>query len=321
MKGLSFTLIITLMILVLINLFFLRKSLVSYEFEETAVRNRVMSLKNFYESIVEDASNAMDISSKRAISACISKVITEGKPLTDAKTSIEILVLNGSFNGSIEPLMEGSTLFDWKEKIEYVAKNNGYEVSISILNFSIGPYDSFNLLAVFNFSINLTDANKIAYIKRNQTVTKLISLENFEDPLYPLNTLGRISSVIVKGPYIPHTTLDQLKDDLNNTYYYPSLYGASFLDRLEGKYFVQEKYERMSDKVIGLESLVDKDKLASAGLSVNIEQTNIDYLYFSDSSVTSYKISGMPENFRLDNESTINNLTHLQFYNVSELVE
>jgi hypothetical protein len=106
-----------------------------------------------------------------------------------------------------------------------------------------------------------------------------------------------------------------LKDDLNNSYYHPSLYGASFLDRLEGKFFVQEKY--FKSKPIGLESFVNKDKILSAGLFVNTSLTNMDYLYFSGSNVPSYSISGMPTNFRLDNETTIEGKTHLQIYNVT----
>jgi len=78
---------------------------------------------------------------------------------------------------------------------------------------------------------------------------------------------------------------------------------------------VQEKYER--ENPIGLESFVNKDKILAAGLPINYNQTNIDYLYFSNVNVVSYKIVGMPDNFRLDNETSINGLGHLQIYNVT----
>ncbi|MCD6371120.1 MAG: hypothetical protein J7L39_00185 [Candidatus Aenigmarchaeota archaeon] len=318
MKGISFTLIMSFLLLILVEIVFLQRSLISYSFEEIGIKNKIFSLKNFYESIIEDAKNAMDIAGKRAISSAISYVITNGVGMDDAKLAIEELMVNGTLYGNPENLLEGSTLKDWRDKIEYVASRNGYILKLKINSFEIRPFDSFNLEAVLNISINLTDANKVARIERSTEIMKKISIENFEDPLYPLNTLGRLTSVIKKSPHLySHFSIDQLMEDLNNTYYHPSLNGASFLDRLEGVYFVQEKYRSLAENVIGLESFVDKEKILSVGLPIQEERSNLDYLYFSGATAPAFKISGMPETFRLDNETTINNLTHLQLYNVT----
>ncbi len=321
LKGMSFTIIAILFFYLVLLTFFFQKTSRTFIFEQLATKNKVEAIKDFFDSIIHDSKQALDISAKRAISASISYVITNGIPLSDSKKSLEELMLNGTLNGAQESLMEGSTLNDWKSKIEFVSRENGFFINISINSLEIKPYDSFNLMAILNLTISLTDRQNTALINRNVSVERTINIESFEDPLYPLNTLGRVTSVIQRSPHLKsHLDLNQLNEDLNNSYYHPSLNGASFLDRLEGKYFVQSKYRDLNNNYIGLESFVDKDKLASAGFTTYAERSNIDYIYFSGTSVTTYRINGMPNNFRLDNETTIDNLTHLQFYNVEDKI-
>ncbi len=113
--------------------------------------------------------------------------------------------------------------------------------------------------------------------------------------------------------------VENLVKSLQNQYCFPSLEGASFLDRLEGRFFVSNKFV-FENNTIGLECLINKDYLIQQGIFVDETRTNIDYLYFSNFSITSYKIAGF-ENFYLDDRITINNLNHLQFYQVENLIE
>jgi len=194
----------------------------------------------------------------------------------------------------------------------------GFDANIEIQKLVVQPYDSFNLEISYKMKVEISDLKTKTNLTKVEDRKILLSIENLEDPLYPLNTYGRIVNTIIKSPHwLNYSSEDtsNLLDDLNNSYYHPSLYGASFLDRLEGKYFVQQKYWK--ENPIGLESFVNKDKILSAGLPIIVNLTNIDYFYFSNSNVTSYRIANMPENFRLDNETTIESKTHLQIYNVS----
>jgi len=323
MRGILFSFISIFLTLALLSIITIYSTLTSYKYKRIGVQSRIESLQNFYQNLIRDGEKALRVISRRAMSAAVSYVITNGEGLNDSISSLRELILNGSIEGEKQPLMENSTLLDWKNSMEAISLSEGFKLSSSIENIEIKAYDSFNLLISFNFSVNITDLKGTAKISKKEKIESLVSIEGFEDPLYPLNTRGLATNVIEKSKYwgkYSSSNLTMLQEALSNSWYHPSLYGASFLDRLEGKYFVDPSKPRVSE-VIGLESFVNKDELQTYGVDVYFERTNIDYLYFSGGSYSVYKISGMPESFRLDNETSINNLGHLQIYNVSELIE
>jgi hypothetical protein len=299
--------------------FSIQKSLISFYSSQIAVENRIEAMLSFYNSIVRDSRKSMEIMAGRALCSAIDYVVTSGNPLQSSNDTLAELILNGTISGAPQALMEGSMAKDWEDSIEYLGSLQAFETSVEIKDLLIEPEDSFHISISYSLSVKLYDNRMIeTNLSRTTREKVIVSIENFEDPLYPLNTYGRVVNIIKLSPHwlnYSSEDLTNLKDDLNNSYYHPSLYGASFLDRLEGKFFVQEKY--FKSKPIGLESFVNKDKILSAGLFVNTSLTNMDYLYFSGSNVPSYSISGMPTNFRLDNETTIEGKTHLQIYNVT----
>jgi hypothetical protein len=295
----------------------IQKSLLSFYSSQMAVENRVEKMINFYESLVHDSRKSIEIIVIRAICSAVNYVVTNGIPLQSSNETIAELILNGTINGSKQGLMESSSIEDWKNAMEEIGKLQGFETSVEIWNLKIEQEDSFHLSISYSLNVSLYEKNIQANLTKNSREKVVVSIENIEDPLYPLSTYGRVINVIKLSPHwlnYSSEDLTNLKDDLNNSFYHPSLYGASFLDRLEGKYFVQEKYFK---QYVGLESFVNKDKILSAGLPINVNASSIDYLYFSNSNVTSYTILGMPSNFRLDNETTIENKTHIQIYNVT----
>ncbi|MHA1743024.1 MAG: hypothetical protein ACTSV6_02085, partial [Candidatus Heimdallarchaeota archaeon] len=292
--------------------------LISFHSSQKTVENRIDAMLGFYNSIVFDSKKSLEIIGRRAVSAAINYVISNGIPLSSSNDTINELITNGSIDGVPQGLMESSTIRDWENAIEYIGSSQGFQTSISTEEIFIQPEDSFHLSISYVISINISDTITQTNISKTSSNSLLLNLENFEDPLYPLNTYGRVVNVIKESPHWNNYSSEDstnLNDDLNNSYYHPSLYGASFLDRLEGKYFVQDKYSKSTP--IGLESFVNKEKILYSGLPVDEDLTNIDYLYFSESGVPAYSISGMPSNFRLDNETTVDGKTHLQVYNAT----
>ncbi|MFH8119700.1 MAG: hypothetical protein QXS37_02755 [Candidatus Aenigmatarchaeota archaeon] len=318
MKGIFFSLIMIFIIAYLFMFLSLQRSMVSLYSSQRTVKNRVEAMLNFYESVVRDSRKSMEIIAQRAACSAINYVVTKGFPLQSSNESIAELILEGTINSESQGLMEGSTVKDWEDSIEYLGSLQGFDVKVKIQDLLIEPEDSYHLSISYRILVEIYDDNIKANLTKVSREKIIMSIENMEDPIYPLNTLGRVVNVIRPSPYwlnYSSEDLTNLKEDLNNSYYHPSLYGASFLDRLEGKFFVQEKYWKSNP--IGLESFVNKDKIIKAGLPVDTYATNIDYLYFSKSSVTAYSIPGMPTNFRLDNETTLEGKTHLQIYNVT----
>jgi hypothetical protein len=318
MKGILFSLIIFFIAIFLAIFLLTQRSSVSFYSTQKALENRIESMLSLVKNTFDDSERAIEIIGRRACVAAINYVVTNGTPLSSANETIVELMVNGTLNSTPQPLMEYATIKDWSDTLEYLIETQGFDAEIEISNLTVSPYDSFNLQIDYSIKVKISDLRTRTNITKLEKKSVILNIEYLEDPLYPLNTYGRVVNTIVKSPHwLNYSSSDttNLQDDLNNSYYHPSLYGASFLDRLEGKYFVQEKYRR--ENPIGLESFVNKDKILTSGLPVNYNQTNIDYLYFSNANVAAYKIAGMPDSFRLDNETSINGLGHLQIYNAT----
>ncbi|MEM7821529.1 MAG: hypothetical protein QXX38_01810 [Candidatus Aenigmatarchaeota archaeon] len=318
MKGIFFSTILFFFTIFLVMFISSQRMLISFYSSQKSVENRINSMIGFYESIVFDSKKSMEIIGRRAISAAINYIISNGQPLNSSNNTIVELMLEGTLDGVEQGLMESSTIRDWKNTIEYLGGLQGFKTDVSIEDMFVQQSDSFYLLISYSIFVNISDTITQTNISKSSREQSLLSIENLEDPIYPLSTYGRVVNVIRKSPHWMNYSsedLSNLIDDLEKSYYHPSLYGASFLDRLEGKYFLQEKYAK--ENPVGLESFVNKDKILLSGLPINISETNIDYLYFSRTGVLAYSVSGMPQNFRLDNETSIESKGHLQIYNVS----
>jgi hypothetical protein len=122
-------------------------------------------------------------------------------------------------------------------------------------------------------------------------------------------------NILVDGNSNKVWFIDNLIEDTENSYYHSSENGTSYLDRLEGRLYIDSKYSSQTDKTIGLESFVNKNYLWSAGITVIEDKTNVDYIYFSVNSPAVSKVKGLDENFRIDDEDN-----HQETYNVTELL-
>jgi hypothetical protein len=96
--------------------------------------------------------------------------------------------------------------------------------------------------------------------------------------------------------------------------YYSSGDGPSFLDRLEGKFYVQSKYLSQASRPIGLESFVNKTNMLAHQLDIEDEKTNVDYLYFSNTSYPGSPVKSVDGYFRIDSNHSIN-------YGVDQILE
>ena len=200
-KGIAFGFLLIVLSLSLISLTIIQKEMYRKSVKKYYIENRIDDMNNLFESIIVDLDKAIDITAKRAIAVADSKVISTGIPLANASQTIKELVLNGSIDGQEQPLMENATLANWLEKMGYIGRQKGYEVRIVINKLEIKPYDSFNLLAEGEAWINITDENIMTSIKRRHNISKTVSIENFEDPIYALNTNGKATRIIKKTKF------------------------------------------------------------------------------------------------------------------------
>jgi len=169
--------------------------------------------------------------------------------------------------------------------------------------FVVKQEDPWNVKIIFDVNLVIRDEGNLAFWNKTESIISYISIENFEDPLYVLNTNGLVGNKINKtiyNPLVNENDVSNLSLHLEKSYYVASVYGPSFLDRLEGKKSSNEN---------GIESLVYLPKLYSQGLPI-YEKSAVDYIYFSSENPESFNVPGMPQWFRLDE-------LHLNFYNIT----
>jgi hypothetical protein len=127
--------------------------------------------------------------------------------------------------------------------------------------------------------VNIYDSVSGMGILKNISVATAVSIEGIEDPLYPIKNYANISVIIRKSPYNkianPITDLNNLTSDIKNSYYHSSVNGSSFLDRLEGKFVLSQKYQPY-----GLESFIYLPNLTSGFESSTL--SDLDYQYWTN---------------------------------------
>ena len=153
-------------------------------------------------SIEQDFSKAVEISGKRAFIAATGDVISKGVSLDDAIPDIIELMTNGSLYGNETIVMYNNTIYDWNEKIKEL--NIEYIMELKQENLTASNSDGMNVHVTMRFIINITDKLSTARITRDFYKTTIISLEDIEDPLFPLNTGGYVSRSMREHPYPYH---------------------------------------------------------------------------------------------------------------------
>jgi len=156
---------------------------------------------NFEGNVESDFLKAAKISAKRAVLSAVSYVIINGNGLANASDSITTLMVNGTISGQPQQLMENSTLNDWTAKMVARAAETGYYVAVDYSSIMVRPEDSFSLYFETTLFVNATSYNNRTSVRRVATEKFTMSIENIEDPLYPLNAYGFVKRTILKSPY------------------------------------------------------------------------------------------------------------------------
>ena len=89
--------------------------------------------------------------------------------------------------------------------------------------------------------------------------------------------------------------------------------GPSFLDRLEGKLYIQDKYSSQTINNIGMESFINKTDFINHKLGVDNSKTNVDYIYFLNTTLSGSMVKGIDNYFKID-------ANHTETYNVDEII-
>ncbi|RLI98241.1 MAG: hypothetical protein DRO99_01155 [Candidatus Aenigmatarchaeota archaeon] len=145
-------------------------------------------------SIERDFERAALISGRRALMAMSERVITTGEPLSDPSSFFRELVMNGTLEGNQSIVMAGNTITDWIQAV--TAVESRFHVSVEADGVSVSNKDGFNLLMRSRLELHVSDPDNTSRHDVNVIKNMTLSVENLEDPLFPLKTNGAVKRII-----------------------------------------------------------------------------------------------------------------------------
>jgi hypothetical protein len=299
-KAVAFT-IVTITIISLLFLTYGGYTLIQ---DRSSINKRINTLNNFVDSVEQDLPRQLFISGYRAIFLLDKKTIDSGAYITNVNASLNELFFNGTMASVPQDLMTDATF----PSIENFLVGNADKINadIELLNpkISIKQKDPWNLEVTLDINIIIEDQGDLAKWNRSISVSSLIPVDNFLDPIYHVGTSSQVTNKVKKTPYanfVSGADTTNLTNHFQNSYYIASTSAPSFYNRLQGNFSADPN---------GIESLVNPQTLADQGVDAKYK-TVVDYIYFSSQDPAKYTITGIG-NLILDDENN-----HLAIYNAS----
>jgi hypothetical protein len=270
---------------------------------------RINSMNELLKSTNADLQRALYISGFRSILSLVENVTSPGgTPLLDSRNEFLRMILNGTTRASsrVEGMMVNQTITNWTNKIESLASQMDFNLSILLVNISVYQDNPWSVGIRGDFNMSLSDTKKIASWKTRTSITTAIDIVGLEDPLYSLGTSSYRHRWIVRANTTVWNTTG-LKAHLDKKTYVADSDAPDFLMRLQGLYGPSSH---------GIGTLVDKyDWPAELG-APDPEASSVDYVYFSHAITMNYSIYNISDlgvkysGFRLDSG-------HIDFYGMN----
>ena len=313
-KGVFYT--ITSLLLMAVFIFgFLSVTKYKYSTKGMVIETRVNTINDFLGDVERDIQRAVYITSYRSLLSMTQQIVINKSYIDDAETRFHDLFFNGTYDGDSLSLMTNNSFDIWEARIKQKAAELDIEIEFTNKKFSVGQRDPWHIRSELNFTLIVGDIKGTANFTKGYNVEADVPIEYFEDPTYRLNTNGIIIKPVLIQDNLDFTDgSDTTNLELHNseTRYVAFAGAPSYLKRLEGDLSADEN---------GIESMINMDEFTINGIGTGNgnKKSVVDYIYFSEDDPKAYKIQGLDNWFRIDNESG-GNTTHLQLYEVEDLI-
>ena len=274
---------------------------------------RVDAMNDFIKNLNRDVERGLYISSYRALLSLEGYIISKGKFLNDTPNNFKEAVINGTLFGENLSLMKDDavTFPDWINNIKGQSRKLNINAEIITRNVSLYQKDPWFITIGVNYTLIVNDTTAIASWTRQEYTETEISIEGFEDPLYIVFGLGRVTNTINKTIFENNYTFNingtwnvsNLLAHIDNSLYTANPNAPSFLARFQ---------YNLSPSEYGIESMVNLEKLSEQSIDINDGASIIDYHYFPDDGNGDYRINLTPSWVKIDDE-------HRAKYNVTAI--
>jgi hypothetical protein len=300
-KGILFT-VTAIVLSVVIVLSFALYSEQRLKEKMSTIETRVVTMNNFIKDIEKDLQKGIYISSFRAFLSMSQYIASNGTFIDNVEQTFNELLFNGTIDNQQVSLMEGSTFTDWVNKIQSEADKIDIIVNFTVNEAKSVQEDPWYITVSVGISMEVEDKKQTSSWDINKNLETNISIRGLEDPLYVINSYGRVTNTIRVSPF-QHFVVggdnENLLTHLNEPYYISTNMSPNFLMRFEGN---------LASSETGIESLVNLQEFVDQGLAVK-DRSAVDYIYFGNQTTANCRINDTPLWFKLDSE-------HLATYEV-----
>ena len=270
-----------------------------------SIETRIESVNFFIKDVENDIDKGVFITGFRTLLSFNQFITNNGTFIDDINARFKESFLNGTINDQPLSLMKDSTFTDWANKISAEADEIDILFNFEIIDVKLNQTDPWAIDIGLNISLDIRDKRNTSYWIRNRLLTTQISILDFEDPLYVINSNGRVTNTIKQSnttDFVVNGKVDNLLDHMNNSYYIAHNDTPSFLMRFEGN---------LGNSTYGIESLVNLAEFQEQGLALK-DRSIVDYIYFGTKSTTNFRINNAPSWFKIDQG-------HLDAYQVTNI--
>ena len=269
------------------------------------IQTRIDTVNFFIKDVEKDLDKGAYIAGFRALLSFNQYITSNGTYIDDVNARFKEVFLNGTINHLPLSLMQDSTFTDWANRISDEAKKIDIKFNFTINDVKLNQTNPWNVDIGLNLILDIRDARNTSYWIRERHLTTRLSILGFEDPLYVINSNGRITNTIVVSnitDFVVNGDVKNLLTHMNNSYYINHNDSPSFLMRLQGN---------LTNSTFGIESLVNLEKFQQQGLSIK-DRSIVDYIYFGTKSTINHRINNTPDWFKIDDG-------HLDTYQVTNI--
>ena len=269
------------------------------------ISTRIESVNFFIKDVEKDINKGIFITGFRTLLSFNQFIATNGSFIDNLNLRFKESFLNGTIYQQPLSLMADSTFTDWANKISAEADKIDIKFNYTINDVKLNQTDPWTVDIGLNITLDIRDKRNTSYWLRERYLTSRISIIGFEDPLYLINSKGRVTNAIVKSNitnFVVNGDVTNLLMHSNNSYYAAHNDSPSFLMRFVGD---------LGNSTYGIESLVNLDKFQQQGLVLK-DRSIVDSIYFNNQFTLNYRVNNTPEWFKIDQN-------HLDFYQVTNI--
>ena len=232
-RGIFFTILVIL----IFSLFLASFTFYSGIKERKTTQKRVESMNSFLLSVEEDLPRKLFVSGFRSIFILETKIIDSGNYISNPESRMEEMIFNGTLDGESQELMLGATYPEIISSVQERADKINVNLTLGNPVFSVEQEDPWNVKFTLEVDLSMQDKSGLASWSKTETITAYVPVQNFEDPIYVVNTNGLVINKIIRSPYsvfVSGNDYTNLSLHSENSYYIADSDAPSFIDRLQG---------------------------------------------------------------------------------------